>query len=154
MFEFVPMTPAHAAAVDGWHYDPPFDFYDLRADPEDRAAFLDPRGWDHTRAVLEGDSLVGFVQFDPKPGAGAVEVGLGMAPGETGRGRGRAFVEAGLEYARERYDPGTFELSVAAFNERAITVYERCGFERVGTETVETNGGEYVFVRMERRTRA
>ena len=152
MFELVPMTPAHAAEVDGWRYDPPYDFYDLRADPEDRAAFLDPDGWEHTRAVLDGPdgALVGFVQFDPKPGAAAV--GLGMAPAETGRGRGTAFVEAGLEYARERYDPERFELSVATFNERAIAVYERCGFERVGTETVETNGGVHEFVRMARVT--
>jgi ribosomal-protein-alanine N-acetyltransferase len=150
MFELVPMTPAYADEVDGWRYDPPYDFYDLRADPGDRAEFLDPDGWEHTRAVLDGPDgdLVGFVQFDPKPGA--VEVGLGMAPTETGRGRGRAFVEAGLDYARERYDPERFELAVAAFNERAITVYERCGFERVGTDAVETNGGEYAFVRMAR----
>jgi ribosomal-protein-alanine N-acetyltransferase len=150
MFELVPMTPAFAERVDGWRYDPPYDFYDLRADPDDREAFLDPDGWAHTRAVLDAPegSLVGFFQFDPKPGA--LEVGLGMAPAETGRGRGREFVETGLRYARERYAPEQFVLSVATFNERAIAVYEGCGFERVETFTQATNGDEYAFVRMRR----
>lgn len=146
MFELVPMTTEFAERVDGWRCDPPSDFYDLCADPDDREAFLDSDGWAHTRTVLEGDSLVGFFQFDPKPGA--VEVGLGMAPAETGRGW--AFVTAGLEYAEERYAPEQFVLCVAAFNERAIAVYERWGFDRVETFEQATDGGAYEFVRMAR----
>jgi ribosomal-protein-alanine N-acetyltransferase len=156
------MTREFAAEIDEWRYDPPYDFYDLRADPEDRAEFLDPGNWPGRYYAVTGaapanasgasdaaDSpLVGFFCFEPD--GDAVTVGLGMRPVLTGRGHGRSFVEAGLSFAAEAYDPGAFELAVARFNERAIAVYEDLGFERVGTATWETNGGEYEFVEMRR----
>lgn len=80
-FTLHPMTAAAAATVDSWASDPPYDFYNLGADPADRAAFLDPANWAHVRA---------------------------------------------------------------------IAVYERCGFERVGGKTVRTNGADHEFVRMAR----
>lgn len=95
--------------------------YDLDADPADRQAFLDPTNWADAYAVEADDgTLVGFFEFDPADGT--VEVGLGVHPEYTGRGLGRAFVEAGLEFARDRYDAERFELAVAAFNDRAISV--------------------------------
>jgi ribosomal-protein-alanine N-acetyltransferase len=133
------MDRAAGERIDGWRYDPPYDFYDLDADPADRQTFLDPTNWSDTYAVEADDgTLVGFFEFDPTDGT--VEVGLGMHPEYTGRGLGRAFVEAGPEFARDRYDPERFELAVAAFNDRAISVYEALGFERLETDPQATNG--------------
>jgi ribosomal-protein-alanine N-acetyltransferase len=124
-------------------------FYDLDADPDDRDSFLDESTWpDRTFAVRDGAGLAGFYRFDP--GDGTVDLGLGMAPDRTGTGRGAAFVRRALAVARERYAAPRVRLGVAAFNERAIRAYERCGFERVGTTSQETNGGSYEFLWMER----
>ena len=148
-FELVPMDGWAAERIAGWRYDPPYDLYDLDADPADYAEFLDPANWSDTYAVEAGDgTLVGFFEFDSADGA--VEVALGMHPEYTGRGLGRAFVEAGLEFARERYEPERFELAVAAFNDRAVSVYEAAGFERLETYPQVTNGGVHGFVRMGR----
>jgi ribosomal-protein-alanine N-acetyltransferase len=68
----------------------------------------------------------------------------------TGQGLGNGFLEAGLEYARRRFTPKQFTLSVASFNRRAITVYERAGFAPVRIFTHWTNGGEWEFVEMQR----
>lgn len=151
-YRFEPMTADAADRIVDWHYPEPYSFYDMGADEDDLALFLDPENWPDTYfAVREGDDLAGFFSFEEDDGA--VIVGLGMHPDLTGDGRGEAFVRAGLSFAADRYASDEFRLSVATFNERAITVYERVGFEGVGTRTVETNGGEYEFLDMVLRSR-
>lgn len=151
-FRFEPMSDEQARAIAAWHYDPPYDFYDWTADPDDLAELLDPvQRRDHYLAVLgEDDALVGFCACHCREDA--VEIGLGLRPDLTGRGLGLPFVEAVMAFARERFAPfRTFQLAVAAFNERAIRVYERAGFRRHGEIYLHrTNGGDYPFLRMER----
>ena len=80
-----------------------------------------------TRRSPAGRRL-GLYEVEP-----ALDVGLGMRPDLTGRGLGEEFVHAGLRFARETYSPPAFRLTVATFNQRAIRVYERAGFETVET---------------------
>ncbi|MDP6822549.1 MAG: GNAT family protein [Dehalococcoidia bacterium] len=150
-FNFVPMTDDQARVVAGWKYEGIYAFYDWEADADDLAELLDPvkRARDRTHAVLgDDDSLVGFFGFTLD--GSTVEVGFGLRPDLTGRGLGLSFVNAGLEFAREHYAPSTFRLMVAAFNQRAITVYERAGFQGQRTFRHRTNGGEFDFVEMSR----
>ncbi|UTF53932.1 GNAT family N-acetyltransferase [Natronosalvus rutilus] len=148
-FNLVPVTGSAAEKIAEWRYEPPYDFYNLDADPEDYAAFMDPSNWETKFAVEDGDgTLVGF--FDLTPRNQFVEVGLGMHPDLTGQGLGRTFVEAGLRHARDDLEADVFELAVATFNDRAISVYEDIGFEYVETYSQRTNGGEYEFLRMRR----
>jgi [ribosomal protein S18]-alanine N-acetyltransferase len=76
---------------------------------------------------------------------------LGLRPDHTGKGLGQGFVTAGLEFAKEKFSPGMFRLSVATFNQRAIRVYERMGFKPDGVFMNETNGGRHEFLRMVRK---
>ena len=149
-FRFEPMSQRQACAVAAWRYDPPYDFYDAVADPEDFAELLDPvQRAGHYFAVLGAPgSLVGFFMF--KQEGSTVEVGLGLRPDLTGCGGGLSFLLAGLEFARGRYAPTQFRLAVTAFNQRAIRVYERAGFRQVEPYMHRTNGGEHAFLRMER----
>ena len=148
-YSFRQMDEAEAREISGWRYEPPYDFYDPAADPEDLAELLDPgRRIDAYFSVLDGEELVGLFQFE-REGA-AVKVGLGLKPDLTGRGLGLEFVLSGLEFARGRFAPDRFTLAVAASNGRAIDVYERAGFRRGGIYTHETNGGEHPFLSMSR----
>ena len=150
-FDIRRMTQADAEAIALWHYPEPFSFYDWSADPDDFAELLSPalRGDGYFAVDDELGELAGFLGFKRnKPGT--VEIGLGLHPDRTGRGLGGAFLQAGLEYARARFRPERFALSVATFNTRAITVYERAGFTAVRTYLHSTNGGEWEFVDMER----
>ena len=70
--------------------------------------------------------------FVIKPADDVAEIGLGLRPALTGRGLGAASLEAGLRFAADRFGARGFALAVAAFNRRAITVYERAGFQRSG----------------------
>jgi ribosomal-protein-alanine N-acetyltransferase len=150
-FRFTPLTQAQAEAIARWHYPEPFSFYDWAEDPDDLAELLDPasRG-DAYFAVEDGDGeLIGYFSFKPR-GRRVLQIGLGLRPDRTGQGLGGAFLRAGLDYARSRFDPAQFVLSVATFNRRAITVYERAGFTRVRVFMHSTNGGDWEFVEMRR----
>ena len=151
-YRFRPMSQADSEAIALWHYPEPFSFYDWSADPDDLAELLDPalRGDAYFAVEDEDADLVGFFAFKPKDG-GTLDVGLGLRPDRTGHGLGGGFLDSGLEYARRRFAPELFTLSVASFNRRAITVYERAGFVSVRVFTHRTNGGEWEFVEMHAR---
>jgi [ribosomal protein S18]-alanine N-acetyltransferase len=131
-WKIVVMSEADAQAIVRWRYPAPYDFYDMASDPEDLAEILDPKGWgDAYFAVHRGGSLDGFFEFIQE--GDSLVVGLGMHPDQTGKGLGTEFVLAGLQFARERWQPKRFRLFVAAFNARAIRVYGRVGFRQTRT---------------------
>jgi len=144
------MKDEEATEISGWHYEPPYDFYDATSDQDDLEELLDPkRKKDAYFSVFDEDGvLVGFFQFERE--GTTVDVGLGLRPDLTGQGLGIEFLLAGLEFARGRYSPERFTLSVATFNERAIQVYERAGFRRGTVYKHNTSGGEYLFLSMDR----
>ncbi len=144
------MTQDEAEAIADWRYEPPYDFYDWRADEDDLAELLDParRGNRYFSAHDAAGELIGFFGFGCK--GDVVGVGVGLRPDLTGRGLGLAFLEQGLVFANDRFRPRRFKLGVAEFNERAIKVYERAGFARTRSFVHETNGGLFPFVEMER----
>ena len=131
-----------------WKYDGEYAFYDMTADPEDYEEIVTPekRG-NRYFSVFNGDELTGF--FCAEQEGADVEIGLGLRPDLTGRGRGGAFLEEILWFVRENYSFEKIKLDVVSFNQRAIKVYERAGFLKTGTAKVSTNGGVYDFVLME-----
>jgi [ribosomal protein S18]-alanine N-acetyltransferase len=145
-----PMSQEEAEAIAEWRYDPPYHFYDASADHRDLAELLDPevRGDRYFSAREASGVLIGY--FGLTFADGVAGIGVGLRPDLTGRGLGLAFLEQGLAFATERYSPERFRLSVAVFNKRAITVYERAGFVRSRTYDHETNDGVFRFVEMER----
>jgi [ribosomal protein S18]-alanine N-acetyltransferase len=144
------MSGEDAREISCWHYEPPFDFYDATSDQDDLEELLDPERREGTyfSAFGEDGSLVGFFQFENE--GKTVDLGLGLRPDLNGQRLGVEYLLAGLEFARKRFTPDRFTLSVATFNERAIRVYEHAGFRRGAVFTHHTNGGEYLFLAMER----
>src|SRR6185437_3785751 len=142
-FSFRLMDEADARAILAWRYEGEYAVYNAAADYDVSAAFLDPRS-PYYAARDERGEVVGFFCFgtsaaimgDDEPGVYAedhsVLIGLGLRPDLTGQGLGLAFVEAGLAFGKEQFAPTAFRLYVMTFNQRAIRVYERAGFQHVG----------------------
>jgi ribosomal-protein-alanine N-acetyltransferase len=135
------MTAADFAELATWRYEAPYDFYD-----GDQEEPLNPE-----RFFAAGDddgAMIGFYYYEPV--GEALDYGLGLRPDLVGRGLGLDFFHSGLEFARERYRPALIRLHVAAFNERAIKVYERAGFREVGrhVRTFE-RWGDVEFITMD-----
>jgi RimJ/RimL family protein N-acetyltransferase len=117
------MTAAEFAELATWRYEPPYEFYDGDQDEP-----LNPERFFAARD--DGGEMIGFYYYEPV--GDALDYGLGLRPDVVGRGLGLDFFRSGLEFARETYAPSLIRLHVAAFNERAIKVYERAGFREVG----------------------
>ncbi len=148
-FHFVPMNADYARTiVDNWHYEGAYRLCDY-AQSE---SLLDPANWDtHIFAVLdEAGTLAG--EFTLWLDEGALWLGFGLKPELTGRGLGEDFVAAGMECGVEHFDYEGDEiwLEVAAWNERALKVYRRLGFEELERYSVEIRGQDYDFLKMRR----
>jgi [ribosomal protein S18]-alanine N-acetyltransferase len=126
-----------------------YSFYDWEQDADDLGELLDPGEWGRRYfAVDRACELAGFFVFTLRDGI--AEVGLGLRPDLTGRGLGVGFLAAGLRFAAEALGAEGYTLAVAAFNGRALTVYERAGFVETDRYQHRTNGGLHDFVRMTR----
>jgi ribosomal-protein-alanine N-acetyltransferase len=150
-FHFKQLSQQDAEAIAQWRYPEPYSFYDWSADVDGIRELLDPtlRGGAYWAVKDNSDELVGHFSFKPK-GDRTLEIGLGLRPDLTGRGLGGSFVAAGLDFAREQFEPEQFVLAVATFNERAIKVYERAGFALVRVYMHATGGAEWEFLEMSR----
>ncbi|WP_225729990.1 GNAT family N-acetyltransferase [Nocardia sp. JCM 34519.1] len=155
-FTLTAMTPEDARIIRLWSYEPPYEIYGMDDDSSE-AELLNTRSPHY--AVRAGDAdPVGFFAFgtaalpwstapDLYGADGEVSIGLGMRPDATGRGAGLAFLRSGLEFAREAFRPSYFRLFVYGWNERAIRVYERAGFRRVGNYA-QPDGDEFWEMRL------
>lgn len=155
--EIRPLGSSDVEKLLSWTYPPPYDLYNGVADDAARSEALDPDC--PYFGVFELAELLGFFCFGPPARVGApppagvyapgpLDIGLGLRPEFTGRGFGLPFLRAGLAFGRARFNPAGFRLTVAAFNRRAITVYERAGFRAVTTLTAPTPHGLREFLVM------
>jgi ribosomal-protein-alanine N-acetyltransferase len=152
LFRFKPLRWGDAWAIGGWHYAPPYESYDLgqfyMLSLVLLRPLLIPLGYEVYGVWSEAGELVGAFMFT-KLGR-VIELGLAMRPDLTGKGLGLEFVQAGMDFARQRYSPRFFRLDVATFNHRAIKVYERAGFAPGKTFWQRTSHGRQEFLEMMR----
>ncbi|HEU5055732.1 MAG TPA: GNAT family N-acetyltransferase [Kofleriaceae bacterium] len=122
------VTAADARDFASWRYD---------GDPDDPTRYLDPT-WAYRTVRDESGRAVGHCCFGADarvPGgcyAGGddqvIDVGGGLRPELTGRGRGSEFLAAVFAEA-ERIAPGArLRVTIAAFNQRALRLVRRLGF--------------------------
>lgn len=157
---FRPLLAADARHIETWRYPPPYNTYTMEGSAGE---LLDTRspffaGFD------ERGELAGYVCFgtaaevgwsgEPRlwtEGRELLSIGLGLRPDLTGQGRGPAFFASALELGRKQFAPHVFRLFVLPWNERAIRVYERAGFERTGARTINAGSEqERAFIEMRR----
>lgn len=149
-FWIQPMSQDSAEQIAAWTYPAPYDFYDMVADEEDLAQLLSESTRENTYfEVIRNGALFGFATFFPKKDH--LEIGLGMKPDQTGQGLGVNFYQAIEDYARKNFDCRVLQLSVASFNQRALALYQKVGYEKVESYQQATNGGEYPFVKLQKK---
>lgn len=129
----VPMTEDDARMISDWKYEGDYSFYNHSQENRDglmdgtHFACLDAQGELIGYFCYGADARIPTMEENVYP-EGYLDIGLGLRPDLCGKGLGLSFLQEGLRYAKERYQEDQYRLSVAAFNERAIKVYERAGF--------------------------
>ncbi|TFE02384.1 GNAT family N-acetyltransferase [Jeotgalibacillus salarius] len=141
LYQVQNMTIEAARHINEWTYEEPYSIYSMSGDPEDLDELMDGTYF----AVYENDQLIGYFCYGKNaqvPGGvkeqlyediAFTDLGLGLHPELTGKGRGARFLEAIMDFGERTYGYDQYRLSVASFNERAIHLYEKAGFKETGT---------------------
>jgi len=157
-FTFTPMDDADAHTIQSWNYEVPYNIYNWAAE-DDISEMLD-RHSPHYAVKDEHDELIGFFAYGSSAlvwNSGephlfsennTITIGLGLRPNMTGKGLGLSFVNIGLDFAIQQFKPDHFCLFVLTFNQRAIRVYERAGFQKVGIYAQHHTNGDREFLEM------
>lgn len=149
-YTFVPLRVRDALAAGRWRYPAEYAIYDFNIAELLASALLQRvlLATVYFSTLDERGELVGIFTFTLS--AASIEIGLAMRPDLTGNGLGLEFLEAGLDFARQRFHPARFTLDVATFNVRARTVYERAGFHEVRRFRRATQGRQLEYLAMDR----
>ncbi|QTM99221.1 GNAT family N-acetyltransferase [Sediminibacillus dalangtanensis] len=124
-----------AREISSWQYEKPYDLYSHDGSP---ALIKELLNGSYYGATVN-ESLIGYFCFgeSAQVPAGkkegfydgtALDIGLGLRPNLTGKGLGTSFLTRGMEFGIKTFQPRIVRLTVAAFNQRAVTVYQRVGF--------------------------
>lgn len=147
-FDFARMNQEQAESIAAWHYAPPYSFYDAAANEEDLTELLNERHNRYYTAFVD-QAIVGFFHYETK-GTG-MEINLGLHPDRCSHGWGCDFLHSIEAFLLDRFHPQFFQLSVAAFNQRAIKVYRRCGYTITASYRQAASGSRYEFYRMKKQ---
>ncbi len=138
--KFRPINSEDARAIAAWRYPAPFTLYNRVDDQhsDEAARIMDTP---HYFAVIDAaDDLVAFRCFGPEGRVSgfqydeqALDTGGGLRPDLTSRGFGAHVIESGLEFGSQLFAPVAFRVTVAAFNTRALRVFQRIGFEEISS---------------------
>ena len=153
---FQPMDEAAAQQVVAWRYPAPYDIYnfDLAVDQiEPQVRFLLEPANGYFRIDDDSHELIAFCCFGADarvPGGDysrpTLDIGLGVRPDLTGKGRAQYYVGAVIAFAAERFKPPRLRVTIAAFNERAQHAWERAGFRQVQAFDHSLSGRRFVIL--------
>lgn len=145
---FRPITPSQIYAISAWRYPPPYEIYNLEYPPsvEDINYWLDPAHCVHS-IVNQSGLLVAFCSFGQDgqvPGGDysdqALDIGLGVRPDLTGKGKGHFFTQAVCRFALNSFSPQALRVTIASRNARAQRVWSKADFHPVEQFTaINTN---------------
>ena len=149
IISFSPIDEQAASEIVRWCYEPPYEIYNPEDSTESIQYALDPQ-YNYTTLRDESGRLVGFCSYGADgqvPGgdysADALDIGMGIHPDFTGQGLGSSYVLAVLDYAQSKFQPTTFRVTIASFNQRARRVWGKNGFRQVQAFTHQNSKREF-----------
>jgi RimJ/RimL family protein N-acetyltransferase len=150
MFDVRPTDERDAREIVGWHYDTPYEMYDMT--PDDAAMVSDLANQYYSVRDSRGD-LVAFIAFGVEaqvPGGDysseALDLGAGIRPDLTGQGLGPEIIRLAVETGEQIHGARHFRATIAAFNQRAQRAAGKAGFLPVSSFKRPSDGLEFVIL--------
>lgn len=144
------MTKSEAEEIIKWQYDAPYDFYNFPNPEQYELEILNENYRNqYFYSVYENDQLIGLYEIHVEDNIATL--GLGMKPDKTGQGKGQQFVENAIHFIKTHHpEVMVIDIAVVSFNERAMKVYERCGFTHYDDVLMMSYGTLHEFVKMKK----
>lgn len=151
------LTQSDLPTISQWHQNPDFLrlFDALPAYPKTEVTLTQWLDDTHSSTdtflfairSLDKDELIGYVELDGILWAHRVS-SVSIAIGETkhwGQGYGYEVMQLALQFAFDELNLHRVQLTVFSYNERAIALYEKLGFQREGVhrEHLQRDGRRY-----------
>lgn len=126
-----PMTIDYAQEIAyRWKYRGKYSFYNITKDEHELEMFLNEelRKSTYYTVLNEKQELIGFYSYTFENNI--MWIGLGLKPQLTGKGYGIYFMQKAIEFgvSEFNYTESKILLTVAEFNKRAISLYQKLGF--------------------------
>ena len=152
--EYRPVDERSAREFLGWQYEPPYDIYNSPLEELDASVEYNIDPGNNVYAMFDQNGeLVGYCSYGKDaqvPGGeyseGALDIGLMLKPKLTGQGLGAAFVSDVIRNGIEKYAPRKLRVTIAAFNQRAISVWQKNGFQQAQSFKRSRDGMEFVIM--------
>lgn len=153
---FKPVNRSQANEYVSWQYPDPYSIYNFQE--SDKAYEVECMLKEDSKsfAVFNEEEFVGVRSFgdDGKVPGGTYDneyqdTGGALRPDLTGKGLGERVIRAGLTFGANRFGFDRYRVTVAAFNERALTVCKRIGFTESLRFQRETDGETFVILLLE-----
>ncbi|WP_375471876.1 GNAT family N-acetyltransferase [uncultured Nostoc sp.] len=153
MFAFHLIDETNARAILSWRYEPPYDLYNyLEEEANLLQDILNPQN-NFYSIMDENRELVAYCSFgqDGQVTGGnyrdwALDIGMGIRPDLTGRRKGTEYANAVLEFADSLFKPKAFRVTIAAFNKRAIRVWQKLGFDHQQCFERRSDGMQFIVL--------
>ncbi|WP_144508310.1 GNAT family N-acetyltransferase [Bacillus thuringiensis] len=151
------LTEEEANEINTWTYEEPYHLYSFSGAKEVIEELLDGT---YYGCCDDNGEFIGYFCFGENAqvsggrdahlygGEDVIDIGLGMKPALTGKGLGKMFFQAGIDFVVKEFRPKTFRLSVATFNTRAIKLYKNIGFQQ--GPIFWSRGREFMLMEYER----
>lgn len=137
--------------ISTWKYEGIYSFYDNdKTEMKQQWASNIHKEDDIFAMYNENNELIGNCSFDYDEEDKKYMVGVQMRPSLTGKGMGTEVISSIIEFGKKTYSFDELYLLVAKFNERAIKIYKRLGFEVTEEFTWFVNGEEKEFYEMKK----
>lgn len=147
------MNLDYAVEILKWKYEEPYELYNDVLNSEAIDEMLEKR---YFIIVEQNNEIIGYfctgesaqVPAGDKVDAyeeTCIDIGIGMKPNLTGKGFGSTFFSFILQDIQKTHPKISMRLTVATFNERAIHLYEKFGFEK--QKKFDSDAAEFITMK-------